>query len=53
MEKRKRALSENAVRKEKIALDVLNSYIEVMSPYQLELLSDFAYKIVSGKKLNI
>lgn len=51
MAKEKRELTENEVEKEKQAIESLYAFIEDMSPHQLELLSHFAWKIYSGKKV--
>lgn len=47
----RRELSEKEKNMESGELDTLNSFIEEMSPYQLELLTTYAWKIVSGKPL--
>lgn len=51
MVKEKRKLTPNEVRKGNQALDALHSFIEELSPHQLDLLSHFAWKIYSGKKV--
>lgn len=51
MVKKKRKLTLNEVRKEQAALDALHSFMDDMSPHQLDLLAHFAWKIYSGKKL--
>lgn len=51
MVKKKRKLTPNEVRKEQAALDALHSFMEEMSPHQLDLLTHFAWKISSGQKV--
>lgn len=48
----KRKLRESEIIKEAQASSILTEAIFEMSPHQLELLSDIAIKIISGKPVN-
>lgn len=47
----KRKITPREERKELMALDSLHEAIYEMSPHQLELLSNLAYKILRGDKI--
>ena len=49
---KKRELTLNEVHKADLDINMLQFFIEDISPHQLELLIKFAWKILSGKKLD-
>lgn len=51
MVKERRKLTSNEVLKERTALDALHSFMYAMSPHQLDLLANFAWKIIAGQEL--